>query len=215
MLSAVGLLRQGQCVEADKSRLIGTHVGQTAPLVEAKIKQAMNGVLFIDEAYAIAGIKQGDTKASPGPYEQDAIDTLLKGMEDNRDRLVVIVAGYTNEMRLFLESNTGLKSRFGRWIEFKTYGRDQLLDIFNGMLKRDKYTVTPDAERQLRQEIQRLHDPRDPAFGNARVVRGFYEQVQMAQAKRIAFLPNLESQPNDVFMTFQADDIRTAAEKRQ
>lgn len=212
MLHAIGLLRSGRCVEVDKSQLVASYVGQTAPLVVAKVKEALDGVLFIDEAYTLAGISPGQTQAKPGQFEQEAIDTLLKQMEDNRDRLVVIAAGYTNEMRVFLDSNTGLKSRFARWIDFDTYSRDELYEIFSGMVLRDKYTLGSDAEREARQHIQFLHRPNDPSFGNAREVRGFYEKVQMAQAQRLAMLPDLESLPNEAFMSFTGEDIRAAAQ---
>jgi stage V sporulation protein K len=213
MLSAIGLLRTGRCVEVDKAKLIGTHVGETAQKVTARFNEAKDGVLFIDEAYTIAGIKAGTTSPSPGPYEQEAIDTLLKLMEDNRDCICVIAAGYTNEMRMFVDSNTGLKSRFARFIEFENYNRDELYEIFIGMMSREHYQLASDADRELRQHLQMIFKPNDPSFGNARTVRGLYEKVQMAQAMRLAYSADLETLPNDAFMTFEADDVRIAAQQ--
>ena len=128
----LGLLERGHLVETDRSGLIGQYVGQTAPRVNAMCDSALNGVLFIDEAYAL-------TQAGEQDYGQEAVATLLKRMEDDRDRLVVIVAGYTDEMKKFIDTNPGLKSRFTRYINFPDYTADELYRIFRMYMKKNQY----------------------------------------------------------------------------
>ena len=211
MLAAIGLLKSGHCIEVDKSHLIAGYQGQTDKLVDAKVREARDGVLFIDEAYSLAGIKVGQTGNTPSSYEQDAIDKLLKAMEDNRDRLVVIAAGYTQEMRAFLEANTGLKSRFSRFIEFEPYSPEQLMQMFLALAKREGFTLTSEAERDTRQEIKRMHSPTDSTFGNARAVRTLFERILTTQSERLGYLPDLEDQANAVLMQIEAADVATAA----
>ncbi len=207
---AAGLLKTSTVVEVDKSQLIAGYQGQTGQLVRNQIEAAKDGVLFLDEAYSLAGIKVGQPTPSPSSYEQDAIDTLLKGMEDFRDRIVVIAAGYTAEMRAFLQSNTGLKSRFASFIEFESYSQAELTQIFGDMVKRDRFTLADGAAKQLQEEMASLYDPRDPRFGNARAVRAFYERVQTFLALRLAPRDDLHSVDQSLLTTIQADDLAAA-----
>jgi stage V sporulation protein K len=210
ILHACGMLRTSKFVEADKSTLIAKYTGQTAPRVRECIERAKDGVLFIDEAYALAGISPGDVDVKPGPFEQEAIDTLLKGMEDFRDQLVVIAAGYSAEMQLFLKANTGLKSRFARVIDFDSYGEEELTRIFRDMVARDQYRLGDGAERALREEMRSLYAPRDPKFGNARAVRAFYERVQVQLAMRLALMENLDTLGVEALTTIMPEDIAAA-----
>lgn len=175
----LGLLKKGHLVETDRSGLIAEYVGQTAVKTNKIIDKALDGVLFIDEAYSLV---QGGKE----DYGKEAIATLLKRMEDNRDRLVVIVAGYTKEMEDFIDSNPGLQSRFNRYIHFADYTAEELYDIFCLQLKKNEYTINEDASKQLKNILAGAvaHKPRD--FGNARYVRNLFEKVIENQANRLA-----------------------------
>lgn len=208
LFKAIGLLRGGHCVEVDRSKLVAMYQGQTGPLVREAVKEAVDGVLFIDEAYALAG--GTEALASSDPYGNEAIQTLLKMMEDYRDRLVVIVAGYTNPMRRFLENNVGLKSRFTREFDFKSYTHDELIKIFEFMTNEGKYTLEPEADREAAKYI-RTWDRNREDFGNAREVRSFFERILPVQAMRLAEEPDLESLTNAELLTITAADIKNAA----
>ena len=175
---ALGVLRKGHFVEVDRSGLVGGYVGHTALKAKGVVKQAIDGVLFIDEAYALAG--EGKD------FGPEAINTLLKLMEDYRDRLIVIVAGYTRPMQAFLESNPGLKSRFNKHIHFDDYTVPQLLEIFRDMLREADYETTEEAVSVVREALDQLCSARDEHFGNARLVRNLFERVQQEQANRLA-----------------------------
>lgn len=179
----IGVLSKGQLVECDRSGLVAGYVGQTAVKTQKKIEEAMGGVLFIDEAYSLARNADSGTD-----FGQEAIDTLLKAMEDHREDFVVIVAGYTAPMETFIHSNPGLKSRFNKFIEFPDYTVDELMEIFD--LDCRKYQYTPDAEArdQVRTLIM-LQKSRTPEnFANARAVRNLFETIITNQARRIAVL---------------------------
>ena len=175
----MGILPQGQLVETDRSALVAGYLGQTAIKTQKVIQQAMGGVLFIDEAYSLAG----DTEDS---YGKEAIETILKAMEDHRDELVVIVAGYTELMHKFIESNPGLSSRFSKYFEFPDYCGEELLSIFTRFCEKNGYRLEPDAEMRIREKFDALYDARDEHFGNARTARNFFEKAINAQANRIA-----------------------------
>ena len=175
----MGILPQGQLVETDRSALVAGYLGQTAIKTQKVIQQAMGGVLFIDEAYSLAG----DTEDS---YGKEAIETILKAMEDHRDELVVIVAGYTELMHKFIESNPGLSSRFSKYFEFPDYCGEELLSIFTRFCEKNGYRLEPDAEMRIREKFDALYDTRDEHFGNARTARNFFEKAINAQANRIA-----------------------------
>lgn len=175
----MGILPQGQLVETDRSALVAGYLGQTAIKTQKVIQQAMGGVLFIDEAYSLAG----DTEDS---YGKESIETILKAMEDHRDELVVIVAGYTELMHKFIESNPGLSSRFSKYFEFPDYSGEELLSIFTRFCEKNGYRLEPDAEKRIREKFDALYDARDEHFGNARTARNYFEKAINAQADRIA-----------------------------
>jgi len=209
ILKALGLLHKGHLVEVARDQLVASHLGGTALQMKDKVKEALGGVLFIDEAYTLAG---RDIQ-SVDPFGQEAIDTLLKLMEDYRERLVVIAAGYSNEMRRFLESNPGLKSRFSRTIEFESYSPEELFDIFLSMVKTAHYYLTPDAEKKAQKHIQWMKKNADEHFGNARAMRSFFEHIIPIQSQRIAGLPNFEELPDEEFQTITEEDIDNATEE--
>ena len=179
----LGLLERGHLVETDRSGLIGQYVGQTAPLVNAMCDSALNGVLFIDEAYAL-------TQSGGQDYGQEAVATLLKRMEDDRDRLVVIVAGYTDEMKKFIDTNPGLKSRFTRYINFPDYSADELYRIFRLYAKKNQYTMTKEAADYLQKRLDYVVRHKDRNFGNARYARNVFEKAIQCQANRLSAKTN-------------------------
>jgi stage V sporulation protein K len=177
MYRAMGLLRRGHLVEVDRAGLVGEYVGTTAIKTERAIRRALDGVLFIDEAYALA---REDPRQDFGA---EAVETLLKRMEDHRERLVVIVAGYPRLMRRFLDSNPGLRSRFAREIVFPDYSTDELLAITNRFADEHEYALDPAAEAVLRSIFERA--ARGEEYGNARFARTLFEQALNAQALRL------------------------------
>ena len=178
----IGVLSKGQLVEVDRSGLVAGYVGQTALKTQEQIKKAMGGVLFIDEAYALA---QKDDA-----FGQEAIDTVLKAMEDHRDDLVVIVAGYTKPMEKFINSNPGLKSRFNKYIEFPDYTIDELEAIFYRNCQKYDYIVEEEAKKQIRARIIGRKMMRQENFANAREVRNMFEDIITNQARRVAAMEN-------------------------
>ena len=176
---SLGVLRKGHLVETDRSGLVAGYVGQTAIKTLDVCKSALDGILFIDEAYALAAKPHSSVDFGP-----EAVDTLLKFMEDNRDRIVVIVAGYSNEMRRFIETNPGLASRFTKTIEFPAYSADELAAILRLMAKRQNYAVPDDLETKVRPWIE--SHKRNESFGNARDMRTLLERAREAQAVRVA-----------------------------
>ena len=178
----IGVLSKGQLVEVDRSGLVAGYVGQTALKTQEQIKKAMGGVLFIDEAYALA---QKDDA-----FGQEAIDTVLKAMEDRRDDLVVIVAGYTNPMEKFINSNPGLKSRFNKYFEFPDYTIDELESIFYLNCTKYDYIVEEDAKKQIRARIISRKMLRQENFANAREIRNMFEDIITNQARRVAAMEN-------------------------
>lgn len=177
---ALGVLKKGHLVECDRAALVGEYVGQTAPKTNAVIDSALDGILFIDEAYTLAKERED--------YGQEAIDTLLKRMEDNRDRLVVVVAGYPKEMERFVNSNPGLRSRFNRFIAFADYAPFELCRILALMCRRNALTLAPELKERVIAYFHALHAQRDAHFGNARLVRNCFESMVTAQASRLVDL---------------------------
>ncbi len=175
---ALGVLKKGHLVECDRSALVAEYVGQTAVKTNAIIDRALDGILFIDEAYTLAKQQQD--------FGQEAIDTLLKRMEDNRDRLIVIVAGYPEEMETFIHSNPGLHSRFNRFIEFPDYRAQELCQIFSLFCRKNDLRLVPELKERLIHHFAHLHREREDHFGNARLVRNCFEQVVSAQANRLS-----------------------------
>ena len=182
----IGVLSKGQLVEVDRSGLVAGYVGHTAIKTQEKISQAMGGVLFIDEAYALS---QKDDA-----FGQEAIDTILKAMEDNRDDFVVIVAGYTEPMEVFINSNPGLKSRFNKYIEFEDYSIDDLEKIFMMNCKKYDYVLEEDVEKHVRELIVQRKMEHSENYANAREVRNLFEEIITNQAKRVADLENPDSE---------------------
>ncbi|WP_242826911.1 AAA family ATPase [Butyrivibrio sp. MC2013] len=198
----IGVLSGGQLIETDRSGLVAGYVGQTAIKTQEMIGKAMGGVLFIDEAYALA---QKDDA-----FGQEAIDTILKAMEDHRDDLVVIVAGYTGPMEKFINSNPGLKSRFNKYIEFPDYSTDELMSIFDMNCSKYDYTIDDDARNHVREMIMARMLANPDNFANAREVRNIFEEIITNQASRIASMEN--PAPEDM-MKLTSDDLfdKTAA----
>ena len=205
MYRAIGLLQKRHLVEVDRSGLVGQYVGATAIKTDRVIRRALDGVLFIDEAYALSN---EDGRMDFGP---EAIEVLLKRMEDHRHRLVVIVAGYPRLMESFLLSNPGLRSRFAREITFPDYSVDELLTIFTKTVAQHEYVLEPDAERMLRRILGGRHTSVDS--GNARFARTLFEQSLNRQALRLSLDEerDLAALDRDAVMTLTADDIEQAA----
>ena len=204
LLKGYGILRKGHVVEVARSDLVGGFLGQTAIKTAEKIDEAIDGVLFIDEAYALHRPDQpGDT------YGEEAIETILKRMEDDRDRLVVIVAGYPAEMSKFLTMNPGLKSRFTRFLTFNDYSPEQLTEIFLGIAEREQYHLSPDGVKALETVVASLYSSRDSAFGNARDIRTLYETALGHQAVRVASMGRPAS--HDELKTLAPSDIESEA----
>lgn len=178
----LGILKSGHLVEVDRSKLVAEYVGQTAVKTNKVIDEALDGVLFIDEAYTLAG--EGND------FGKEAIDTLLKRMEDDRKRLVVIVAGYTNEMKKFIDSNPGLQSRFNRYINFPDYTTSEMIQIFEKMANKYHYIVDESMKSALATYIDAKLNLHEEHFGNARFVRNLFEKCLENQANRIASQAN-------------------------
>lgn len=176
----MGILPKGQLVEADRSALVAGYLGQTAIKTQQVIQQALGGVLFIDEAYSLANDSEQDS------YGKEAIETILKAMEDHRNELVVIVAGYDVLMHKFIDSNPGLSSRFSKYFYFPDYTGEELLKIFERFCKTNGYTLESGVEKNLLKTFTTLYDTREEHFGNARAIRNIFEKAINCQADRIA-----------------------------
>lgn len=178
----LGLLTEGNLVETDRAGLVAGYVGQTALKVKEVVEKAIGGVLFIDEAYSLSnGVGTND-------FGSEAIDTLVKMMEDNRDNLVVIVAGYKKEMENFLKSNTGLISRFNKFIEFSDYTTDDLIDILNSLANKTDMLISNDAILEVKENLKTMTKTKLKVFGNARGIRNVFEKIIVNQANRIVTL---------------------------
>ncbi len=184
MLKELGIIQKGHTVEVERADLVAQYIGQTAQKTREVLKQASGGLLFIDEAYSLARGGERD-------FGKEAIDTLVKAMEDQRDSLVVILAGYPRPMEAFLETNPGLHSRFPVTITFPDYSDIELYKIALGMFEQREYTLTTHAQQELVRDIRRLRNGDPAAFGNARAVRNLVEQVVRRQAVRLARKQNL------------------------
>lgn len=185
IFKGLGFLKKGHLIETDRSGLVAGYIGQTAKKVDDLVQTALDGVLFIDEAYALVPRDSSGSR----DFGQEAVDTLLKRMEDYRDRLVVIVAGYTDEMENFVESNPGLKSRFNRYYYFSDYEPQELLAIYEKMAAKSHFHLTDQARQRLLDVLNVLYDERDRTFGNGRLVRNLFEKTLEKQANRLAVSP--------------------------
>ena len=193
----IGVLSKGQLVEVDRSGLVAGYVGQTAIKTQKKIEEAKGGILFIDEAYTLA-------KDGGNDFGQEAIDTVLKAMEDNREDLVVIVAGYTDLMEKFINSNPGLKSRFNKYINFDDYTAGELMAIFEMNCRKYSYEMTPEAREAVEAEIREREAHKGENFANARDVRNLFEAIITNQASRVAAMDD----PSDKdLMTILPEDL--------
>lgn len=179
MYRELGILKSGHLIETDRSGLVAEYVGQTAVKTNKIIDSALDGVLFIDEAYSLV---QGGSE----DYGHEAVATLLKRMEDDRERLVVILAGYTGEMKRFIESNPGLQSRFNRYIHFEDYSAEELKKIFLRNLEKNQYTISDEASEKLDVVLEKAVVQKTRSFGNARYVRNLFEKTLQNQASRLA-----------------------------
>ena len=204
LYAAIGVLSKGQLVEVDRSGLVAGYVGQTAVKTKEAIEKALGGVLFIDEAYALT-----PSEAGSNDYGREAVETVLKAMEDHRDDFVVIAAGYEDLMERFIASNPGLESRFNRYLVFEDYNETQLLEIFRSLCEKNGYLPDEEAGKAAEQHFRELYAQRDDNFGNARDVRNFFERAVAAQSDRVALL---DKPDRDALMCLSKEDLEKAAQ---
>lgn len=203
LLKELGVLTKGQLIETDRSGLVAEYIGQTAIKTNRIIDSALDGVLFIDEAYTLA---QGGAQ----DYGHEAIATLLKRMEDNRDRLVVVLAGYGNEMKMFINSNPGLKSRFNRYLNFPDYSAEELMDIFELYLNKQQYELSSDAISFVNLYFLKIVMEKQSDFGNARFVRNLFEKIIEQQANRLA---EIQEYNKCVLKVIEKEDVMKGIER--
>lgn len=204
---ALGVLSKGQLVEVDRGGLVGGYVGQTAIKTQEVIDKSMGGILFIDEAYALTHGK------GESDFGQEAVDTILKAMEDHRDDFIVIVAGYPDLMKEFISSNPGLKSRFNQYINFEDYTPEQLRDIFRLQCTSQNLVLTDECEDYLLGYFTDLYDHRDADYANGRDVRNYFEKVIRTRANRLS--PILDSLTVEQFRTIELEDLEKAKEMKR
>ena len=200
---AIGVLSKGHLVEVDRSGLVAGFVGQTAIKTSDVIKSALGGILFIDEAYALV------SKDGTNDFGHEAVETLLKAMEDHRDDFIVIVAGYEELMEGFISSNPGLESRFNRYFVFEDYTSEELYTIFGGMCSKNQYVINDDAEEYAKKYFETLYESRDENFGNARDVRNYFENIVSVHSDRVSCI---EKPTRDDLMMFTREDLEKAEE---
>ncbi|WP_395076653.1 AAA family ATPase [Flavobacterium sp.] len=194
----LGFLSIGQMYETDREGMVAGFVGQTASKVDKAVQESKGGVLFIDEAYALTANSFGND------YGSEAVNTMLKRMEDHRDDLAVVVAGYTEPMKTFIESNPGLRSRFNRYFQFEHFKPTELFTIFESFCKKSDFILTEDAIEKLKDTFDLLYAKKDEGFGNARVIRNLFEKCVQNQANRII---KLEKITPEILKTFTEEDI--------
>lgn len=198
ILYELGYLSKGHMIETNRAGLVAGYLGQTAIKTEEVVKQAIGGVLFIDEAYTLATTEDS--------YGQETIDTLLKLMEDYRDNLVVIVAGYPTLMKKFIDSNPGLASRFNKYIVFEDYNVQELMEIFEYMCANSSYKLEQDGKIFLNEYIKGLVSEKDEGFGNARTMRNLFEKSIAFQANRVMSMES--DKEDDLSHLIKADIMR-------
>jgi len=197
---SLGILKKGHVIEVDRSGLVAGYVGQTEEKTNKILDQAMDGILFIDEAYALVG--------GNNDFGKNAIDTILKRMDDCRDRLIVIAAGYTDKMRTFINSNPGLKDRFSWVFEFEDYNSAELFEIFLNFAKKQQYIINEEAKKQLKDHFKAVTEIKPEHFGNGRYVRNLFEKVIMQQSNRIG--QNIDNINKEDLSTITAEDVANA-----
>lgn len=198
----LGILEKGQLVEVDRSEIVAGYVGQTALKTKEKIDEAMGGILFIDEAYTLA---KGEND-----FGQEAIDTLLKAMEDHRDEFIVIVAGYDEPMESFLQSNPGLKSRFNEYIHFDDYSEEELFMIFGLLCEQNDFRMDLEAQDTLKSYLNELCNHKPDNFANGREMRNLFDKSKKAHSNRLASLNEISDED---LITFKKDDLLRAIEE--
>lgn len=198
----LGVLSKGHLVEVDRSGLVAGYVGQTAIKVQEVIQEALGGILFIDEAYSLT-VNRGESD-----FGFEAVDTLLKGMEDHRDDLIVIVAGYPDLMNEFLNSNPGLRSRFNKFINFADYTPQELMGIFKNLCDSMGYTISADCERCVKEYFEHRYATRDATFANGRDVRNYFEMAMVNQANRLSAITDIS---NDLLLQLELEDVQNIA----
>lgn len=198
----LGILEKGQLVEVDRGGIVAGYVGQTALKTKEKIDEAMGGILFIDEAYTLA---KGEND-----FGQEAIDTLLKAMEDHRDEFIVIVAGYDEPMEAFLQSNPGLKSRFNEYIHFDDYSEEELFMIFGLLCEQNDFRMDLEAQETLKTYLNDLCIHKPDNFANGREMRNLFDKSKSAHANRLASLNEISDED---LITFKKDDLLKAIEE--
>ncbi len=203
--AAIGVLSKGQLVEVDRSGLVAGYVGQTALKTQEVIQSALGGVLFIDEAYSLASGGEND-------FGRESIETILKAMEDHRDDLIVIVAGYDEPMERFIDSNPGLQSRFNKYMYFPDYTGEQLLAMYKNNCRKGGYTLSAEAEEFAVEYFNAMYEERDDNFGNGRDVRNRFEDMISRQADRVA---KMEDPSKDDLMTVLKEDMLPAPENEK
>lgn len=199
----MGILPEGQLVETDRSGLVAGYLGQTAIKTQKVIQEALGGVLFIDEAYALANDKEDS-------YGKEAIETILKAMEDHRDELVVIVAGYDDLMHKFIDSNPGLRSRFNKYFNFPDYNGEELLKILKRFCDSNGYKFSDEAIPLLTEKLNGMFETREEHFGNARAIRNLFEHAINNQANRLVLDSSIT---DDELMELSIEDITAALEE--
>lgn len=195
----LGVLSKGHLIEVDRSGLVAGYVGQTAIKVQEVIQEALGGILFIDEAYSLT-VNRGEND-----FGFEAVDTLLKGMEDYRDDLIVIVAGYPDLMKKFLNSNPGLRSRFNKFISFTDYTPQELLNIFRTMCESMGYTISKECKDCVKAYFEQRYTTRDINFANGRDVRNYFEMAMVNQANRLSTLSNIS---NEILSELNLEDVQ-------
>jgi len=215
ILGGLRILEQGHTIETDRSGLVAEYAGQTGPKVNKRVDEALHGVLFVDEAYSLVA-ESGDD-----PFGTEAVQVLLKRMEDDRERLVVVLAGYNQPMERMLCSNPGLSSRFQRAFDFRDYNADELVEIFQRMCKKSQYVLPEATRKKLHAGFQSLVDRRDEHFGNGRLARNLFEHAIQRMASRIVevapltreLLTNLH--PGDISIADVVGSARSESEDEE
>jgi stage V sporulation protein K len=198
ILKHLGYLSEGQLYETDREGLIAGYVGQTAIKTDKAVNESVRGVLFIDEAYALT------QNAFGNDFGSEAVNTIIKRMEDYRDNIAVVVAGYTEPMQVFIDSNPGLRSRFNRYFYFEHFTNEQLLQIFENFCSQFDFTISEEAKEKLKQIFSSMDELKTESFGNARVVRNIFERSVQNQANRLIHWTTLK---DEFFKTLHFEDI--------